>query len=91
MPNAIDLLQQKRSSGYGADAAPAPSGGMDRSFKLSPEEMQAIGPTDGPVNCTVTGTLTPDGKFTVQSVAAAGGAGPMDRVPVTPPTQISPS
>lgn len=73
--NSIDVLRQKRESGYGG--GPSAEKPLDRNFKLTPEEMQAIPPSkDGsPTVCSVTGMLGPDGTFTVQSVTAPDGGG----------------
>jgi hypothetical protein len=69
MQTSMDLLRQKRDSGYGTDT---PASG-ERSFSLTPEELQSIGQKGGPVTCQVTGTLSPDGKLMIQSVTAPGG------------------
>lgn len=88
MPNSIDMLREKRAGGYGTDSPPA-SGAGDRTFKLSPEELQAIGAAkDGPVSCTVTGTVSPDGTFMVDTVESVGGSYSKEAAPDQPLQQI---
>ena len=69
--NSIDMLRQKRESGYGEK--PGAPVDASRTITLSDEEKQTIGDgQEGPVTLTVTGSLGPDGKFNIESVAPAG-------------------
>lgn len=87
--NSIDMLRQKRESGYGMKSGPVDS---NRSITLSDEEKQMVGDgQEGSVTLMVTGSLGPDGKFNIESVSPSGGGDEEKPMPVQMQTQLSPS
>lgn len=87
--NSLDLLRQKRDSGYSTGAAPKPEAG-GRAITLAPEELEAIGEAEGPVQCLVTGTVA-DGKLMIESIEAPNAPAEEGAASGMMPSQNSPS